>query len=573
MGAILDFEHEGIWIMLMRRFSALLVTVLLIGLAVCAPRCVHAAGIDIITPQNNAEISGDSFELSWRCDPSEVGTAVAILLNSTVIDSYYQNAEENHITVKVPMALANTPYTLRVASYWQMSYAYGTYTPAYWGSITVKFKDSCDYLEPSVVSGQSGTTFTVTWRGHPEYTGTALRIDLWQNGSFVKTIGYTWNYTTVEGIWSGPMPHVDRGDGYMVRIASIYREWQGRPGDPKSAASDIFSLSPLPYVQVLAPSSNMIWNGGSTHHVLWASDPIYFGTAARVELWRNNRFYMTLGYKFDCAEENDLAIVCPWVEQSSFGSVPVEYKVRVVSLWLEEHPHTGIPAYDFGVKFLISSLPHGSILYPQPLSQWAPEANGKFRIDYTSDPTLAGSAVRFDLWKGNSFFKTVGYNWDNQTTNSVFVDDPRVSADSSYYIRVVSLWLEQHPTPGVPTFIESLQPVNIVSKPPFNLLYAAVDYDGASLWLQLGWHAEWQFVGTNFRLEFWPRTQQVFNEHYVIAYPQSAGDDNYQSFIIPPLPSAETFYYVRLKSYWQESIQGPYQGAQDNWWVIVPDLR
>jgi hypothetical protein len=254
------------------------------------------------------------------------------------------------------------------------------------------------------------------------------------------------------------------------------------------------------------------------------------------------------------------------------------YKIRVVSYWQEQHSMYAVPSDDFSNPFSINAKPIGRVTYP-PASNadwktlWQRRSDGKFMLNYESDPNYVGTAVRIELWRDDKFFKTLSYNWNNQSANSLLLDDPRVPADMNFYIRVVSCWQEKHPSSSSPIFFESGGPVRIGSESPFRFLFLRNDYDGEALWLRMGWHAEWPFVGTTFRLELWPVNSRIPNEHYVIERPVSTGDDSYQSYLIPPIPCDETAYYVRLNSYWQEGIQGPYQSIQSQAGIFITNPR
>jgi hypothetical protein len=559
------------------RYSLALVFATVFACMVFGARLAAADGptIQITAPQNGATVSGDTFELSWTSDPAVVGTAVAIMADGHEIMSYFQNAAENHLTLPVPPVKAGKYCVISIMSYWQAIRSGSYFTSPYVGQVGVTFGNSVSFLEPTVADGQSGDTFTINWKGHPERTGTALRLELWQTGRKLQDLGYVWDYTTVNGSWTGPMPRVKRSDGYLVRIVSLYQESHAPYWDLIWGESDAFTLNALPYVQVLSPSSTGTDWGYGTHHILWACDPAYFGTAARIELWRNHRFYMLLGYKWDCAQENDFEIPVPAAMENGTERSN-EYKVRVISLWQEAHPQAGVPEDDFSSVFRIVSQTTDHLVYPYRLANWVADENGKYLLSYNSTPSVVGSAVRIDLWKGNKFFKTLGYNWNNQTTNSLLLDPLKVSDARDYFVRVVSLWLEQHPTPMVATYIENELPISISSAPPMYFRETQI-YDNNWGWdqqLSVSWHTDWQVVGMNFRIELWPRHPQTPNEHYLIANSQANTEEFYgESFPIPPMPTDETQYYVRISSYWQEQIQGPYQYIETPWLVTVPYPR
>src|SRR5262249_4876668 len=150
-----------------------------------------------------------------------------------------------------------------------------------------------------------------------------------------------------------------------------------------------------PIFQILTPTFIQHFEAGQPMADLWDWAPFLLGTGERIEVWDDHRPDMLLSNKYDCERENELFVVVSQVPSSE--SLINAYRVKISSYWVEQHPSPLTEAAYFSFRFpIIKSNPPWSIT--TPTNVWAADpVSGLFHLEWTSDPSIFGTAVRFEL--------------------------------------------------------------------------------------------------------------------------------------------------------------------------------
>ncbi len=531
--------------------------ILVWALIVLAGR-IYAAPIEITSPQPGTVINTPQFELAWRSDPALTGASVKISIQTLTgqiipLTTYDRNTYENRLTLDIPNQ-TQEPVSIIIASE-HLEKTVGSPQSDFAHVDGITFSFAAPLLTVSIDSVDNDIELTV--HGDPLIVGTVLRFELRQSGGgLIETLGTTFDHTLTDQKWTTPLPHVARGVTYFIRVVSVYRQTSSQ--SPSTWDSSNFVLTNVqPYIQVLVPNG-----GGSaiaypgTMSVLWTCLPDVFGTSARIELWRGTSFVMTLGYKFDCGVDNSVTINVPAVPSGT------NYKIRVVSAWLESNPVSGIPVDDFSDGNI--SIDNSGIVLPFSViapsgGTWSPNTNGMFSATWTSDPTIVGTAVRLELLNSShQLVKVLGIA-NNAAINEALLPDPKIQASSRYFLRIVSIWLEGHPSFIVPYAVESPANFAINSKPAFSARQSMALGSPSSL-LGIAWHSEWQNVGTAFRVQLHKKSNpsgpqiDIGNLYIDMNDPEPSLPVDISPATLSMLASGETSYNVRLTSYWLEQI-------------------
>lgn len=337
--------------------------------------------------------------------------------------------------VDLPGVPAGEGYAIRVHSQWLLEHGWDN-AWAQSGSFAIYVPQPP--VEIDVIRPETGDTWypgcfgAIEWRvSDVALAGSAVKIELWRDGAKVADLCYGWNPEGHATTWC-PVPDVEPGDDYTVRVYSAWLLDQGR--------NDVYGES-APFaigaaVEVVSDLSGAIWTGCSIQRLHWRTYVPLAGTAVRIELWNGDGKVCNLRWDWAWDGDKDSRLFIPWVEPRS------DYFIRVRSAWLSYTAHE--PSYADSAVFGIGE--------PEWLQGGGWDGFGcrigrRMKVDWSCDTELAGTAVRLELWHGNYKLRDLGVSWSAEGRGRFFFDVPDVPPSDGYQVRVVSLWLESEDMP------------------------------------------------------------------------------------------------------------------------------
>jgi hypothetical protein len=180
-------------------------------------------------------------------------------------------------------------------------------------------------------------------------------------------------------------------------------------------------------VSVLSPTGAATLRSGSRIDVRWRTDLPRAGNAVWLELWDSKGYVASLGHDWNPAGEATKSVCLPLVPDGS------DYRIRATSRW--------DPAF-YGESELPFTIRGGAVRLDSPDRATWP-LNTLQAIAWQSSPKVAGTAVRFELWRGGRKVKDLGYGWNPAGRATTLVWVAGVPAASDYRLRVVSTWNPQ----------------------------------------------------------------------------------------------------------------------------------
>ena len=210
--------------------------------------------------------------------------------------------------------------------------------------------------------------------------------------------------------------------------------------------------TPRTDVEIISPHGGETWEGKSIQDVHWKTNIPTAGTAVRFELWDKDDRMADLGYAWSpSGDATDYIIVPLMFEETT-------YNIRAYSLWDSKFwgKSNNITITGKPIK-LDRIIPH----------QNQNEADNLWTIGslqsvlWEANPDIAGTGVKFELWRYNSDAKLkrkvrnlrlsnqdpnyeLGLGWDPSGKDVSTFIVPNVQPGSNYKVRVISGWDPQY---------------------------------------------------------------------------------------------------------------------------------
>ncbi len=179
-------------------------------------------------------------------------------------------------------------------------------------------------------------------------------------------------------------------------------------------------------LHVTSPNGGESLQGGSEIEIAWQARVGQTGPEVRLELWNSQGRVSDLGYGWAADGNGTMKLYLPLVPGGD------DYRLRATStkdstIW----DQSDMPFSVTGGPLRIES-PNGGQTWPAGSYQW---------IAWRSNVTIAGTGVRFELWRDGAWFCDLGFGWDPQGVGNSRIFVPKsVWAGKKYKLRVISTW-------------------------------------------------------------------------------------------------------------------------------------
>ena len=179
-----------------------------------------------------------------------------------------------------------------------------------------------------------------------------------------------------------------------------------------------------PAIRMTGPVDGDLFYGWDPLTIEWEHDVRRAGLAARFVLVQNGQELETLGTDISLRREADFATQVPLMPHQ------YNYGIRVVSL-RDPRLYDTVHSIEIRGGVVLLTSPRGA-------EQW--QTGQGVTLEWASHLETAGSAVRFELWRGTNKVLELAEDSNPDGRGAISITVPNVPPRSDYLIRVTSQW-------------------------------------------------------------------------------------------------------------------------------------
>ena len=253
------------------------------------------------------------------------------------------------------------------------------------------------------------------------------------NEAWWSVDGVTWTMETVQDNFSPrhSLTSVVHDDKLwilcgMFDFKNFFNDaWYSTPQIPTTPTP-----TPTPYpVSIITPNGGEVYDGGMPIDVRWRTDLDRAGSSVGLELWNAHGLVDDLGRSWDPDGEGNCEVLLPLVPEGS------DYRIRIASTWDPQYWDESDEPFTITGAPLRLHHPNGGEIWQDGATEW---------IWWESNPSIAGTAVRFELWRTGEKVAEVGLAWNENGEDICNVTVPDVAPAEDYLLRLVSVWNNQY---------------------------------------------------------------------------------------------------------------------------------
>ena len=382
---------------------------------------------------------GDTMPIEWTefLNHFEVRIELyheGVLDRTIVAETLNDGAYDWDIPEDLPLSFRNSWYQIKVTS--------GTNDHEHAFSIPVRIRSDMRVELPERDFGITpGNAHSIAWSG---LIGKEVRIDLFQNGLFLRTIAAV-APNTGQFQWTLTAKDAALGSDYQIRIQSL--------SDPDELVflTSAFEFTAPP--EILYPIGPIPWRAGQTHTIKWLH---FLGENLRIALTHKD---MAEPYLIAQSAPNSGAF--NW--KIPFDLPPAkDYRLELISDWKKSE--TAV-SEDFTV------LPPARVTAPGPGAVWP----------FNTQPAIAwsdfsGESVAIHLLRPNATPIIITQETTNDGDYAFWTVSPDLTPGDGFRIQVVSLAEPDESAFSEPFSITALPPTVISPRPVEDIWYRGGEY-------------------------------------------------------------------------------------------------